>query len=236
MLVRARSPNLCAFSPYPPSLGAFGEHRYPRGTTVRYDMGTVLKRRFLGSSVVFLAAFLSAFILYSTFFARPAYIERPADVLLPEDNSRFDQSFRPPALAPENPAPSRAVDKSHSTAGIGNGGSQHLEASKVDSSPLSTTSVVTATPSVSSTTETHKEWKFNATRDSRAYGLTTEQCESAFPGLFTEIERAVAYRKSVGQISPEDIDISSRDNGCVQAMIVDQQVRAIFIFPVILIV
>jgi hypothetical protein len=199
-------------------------------------MGTVLKRRFLGPGAVFLAAFLSAFILYSIFFARPAYIERPADVLLPEDNSRFDRPLRPPALAPVKPAPSSAVDKSEGPAGKGSGASQHLEASKVDSSPLSTTSAVAATPSVSSSTETHKEWKFDAARDSRAYGLTTEQCESAFPGLFTEIERAVAYRKSVGQISPEDIDISSRDPGVVQAMILDQQVRAIFILPVMLIV
>jgi hypothetical protein len=96
----------------------------------------------------------------------------------------------------------------------------HLESSKVASDPFPTATVKTN----SSTPAHHDAWEFNSSRDSRAYGLTVEQCGTAFPGLFVEIERAVAARKDLGRISPEDIDITSRNNGMVQALILDQQV------------
>jgi hypothetical protein len=68
------------------------------------------------------------------------------------------------------------------------------------------------------------QWSFNSTRDERAYGLTAEQCDVAFPGLFTEIDRAVEYRRKVGNITPEDVDISWKDKCAVRAVILDQQV------------
>lgn len=67
-------------------------------------------------------------------------------------------------------------------------------------------------------------WRFEHKRDSEKYGLTKEQCDVSFPGLFTEIERAVAYRKNVGLVTPKDIDISWKEDEAVRAMIVNQQV------------
>lgn len=76
----------------------------------------------------------------------------------------------------------------------------------------------------------HKTWEFTAARDARVYGLTTEQCDSAFPGLFAEIKRAVTYQKNTRQITPDDIDISWKENGAVRALIIDQQVCSLMLF------
>lgn len=96
----------------------------------------------------------------------------------------------------------------------------HVESSKVASSPYPT-----ATATTNSSTPADKDaWEFNSTQDSKAYGLTPEQCSIAFPGLFKEIERAVAARKDLGRVTPEDIDITNREKGMIQALILDQQV------------
>jgi hypothetical protein len=71
------------------------------------------------------------------------------------------------------------------------------------------------------------EWVFNSTRDAGNYGLSTEQCHAAFPSLFQELERAVLYRKTVGQITLDDVDLSWTKAGVVRAMIVEQQVSQI---------
>jgi len=78
--------------------------------------------------------------------------------------------------------------------------------------------------SAESSTVTHKVWEFNATRDGRAYGLSPDQCDSSFPGLFTDIDRAMATRKEVGKYTAGDIDISWREYGTIRAAIIDQQV------------
>lgn len=78
-----------------------------------------------------------------------------------------------------------------------------------------------------STADKAAQWNFTAARDERAYGLTAEQCDAAFPGLFTEIDRAVEYRKKIGNITIKDVDISWKDDGAVRAVIIDQQVRLI---------
>lgn len=67
-------------------------------------------------------------------------------------------------------------------------------------------------------------WTFNTTRDEKLHGLSEDQCDAAFPGLYMEIERAVNYRKRVGSITIEDVDISWKDDGVVRAIIIDQQV------------
>jgi hypothetical protein len=71
------------------------------------------------------------------------------------------------------------------------------------------------------------EWVFNSTRDAGNYGLSTEQCDAAFPGLFQELERAASYRKTVGRIALDDVDLSWTREGVVRAMIVEQQVSRI---------
>jgi hypothetical protein len=68
------------------------------------------------------------------------------------------------------------------------------------------------------------EWSFNTTRDERVFGLSSEQCDTAFPRLFHEIARATQYRRKK-KVTPEDLDISWAEHALVRAMIVDQQVR-----------
>ncbi len=68
------------------------------------------------------------------------------------------------------------------------------------------------------------EWTFDPSRDGWAYGLSNEQCEAAFSDLLDEINRAVEYQKTAGQIKPEDINISWKKYGAVRAAIIDQQV------------
>jgi hypothetical protein len=86
----------------------------------------------------------------------------------------------------------------------------------------------TAAPTSVNSSKEKGKWEFDTARDSKAWGLDEEQCDSAFPGLFTEVDRAVAYRKTLGQVKPEDIDISSEADvatgGVVRVMIKDQQV------------
>jgi hypothetical protein len=69
----------------------------------------------------------------------------------------------------------------------------------------------------------HK-WEFNASHNAKDYGLTAEHCDIAFPGLFNEIDRAIAYRKKIGMIALEEIDIAWKDTGVVRGLIYDQQV------------
>jgi hypothetical protein len=71
------------------------------------------------------------------------------------------------------------------------------------------------------------EWVFNSTQDVGNYGLSTEQCRAAFPGLFQELERAASYRETVGRITLNDVDLSWTKAGVVRAMIVEQQVSQI---------
>ncbi|EHK96023.1 putative protein O-glucosyltransferase 1 [Glarea lozoyensis 74030] len=63
------------------------------------------------------------------------------------------------------------------------------------------------------------KWAFNSTRDSKNFGLSEEQCTTAFRGLFTEIERAVRYRKTIGQVRVEEIDISSEKDVATGGML-----------------
>jgi len=70
-----------------------------------------------------------------------------------------------------------------------------------------------------------KPWEFNATRDAYNYGLSPEQCDAAFPGMWAELDRAVAHRKNVGNITPAHVTIDWKIDGIVRAMIYDRQVR-----------
>ncbi|KAH7319226.1 glycosyl transferase family 90-domain-containing protein [Rhexocercosporidium sp. MPI-PUGE-AT-0058] len=71
------------------------------------------------------------------------------------------------------------------------------------------------------------EWSFDKSRDARDYTLTADQCNTAFPGLYAEIDGAVAYRKKIGRLAPEDVDISLSKQGLVRALIADQQLYVI---------
>lgn len=76
--------------------------------------------------------------------------------------------------------------------------------------------------------QTQREWIYNYPRDARNYGLSQDQCSSAFPDLFDEIERAVSWRKKKGiPISGQDLDSGWRGDGFVRAMIYDNQLYII---------
>jgi hypothetical protein len=197
----------------PPARLALRSHRTGR------DMGTIpkMKRRCLGTGIVSLAAILSALILYSVLFPRPAYLEHLPDVLRPSYDS-------------DSKASSGVEDKTESNVQL-DGSDDVLQATstaKPSSTSTTTTSAATAKTSVSLPPHL-KGWKYNPTRDATAYALSEGQCQLAFPGLFNEIERGIAARKDLGNITAEDMDISSRGNGAVHALLLDQQVRVIII-------
>jgi hypothetical protein len=71
------------------------------------------------------------------------------------------------------------------------------------------------------------KWNFDPLRDERHFGLTEDQCNSAFPDLYREIDRAVAARSEhgLGTILPEDIDMSWQNGGgSMRILIHDRQV------------
>lgn len=67
-------------------------------------------------------------------------------------------------------------------------------------------------------------WDFDAKRDAKNYGLSPEQCDAAFPKLWAELDRAVAHRKKIGKITPDEVKIGWKVDGIVRAMIYDRQV------------
>lgn len=96
---------------------------------------------------------------------------------------------------------------------------------------------VEATPSVDkeSVTEQHLEptaqptapsWTYEYERDRNNHGLSTEQCDSAFPELYNEIDRAVEHWKD-RKITPASIELPRGNDGGVRILIHDQQLRII---------
>ncbi|KAK6437114.1 hypothetical protein LTR95_006693 [Oleoguttula sp. CCFEE 5521] len=71
----------------------------------------------------------------------------------------------------------------------------------------------------------HSPWTYP--RDARNYGLSEDQCAEAFPDLYVEINRAVAHRKKIGNITLDELDVGWRGDGIVRAMIHDNQLYVI---------
>nr|OQO30231.1 hypothetical protein B0A51_01379 [Rachicladosporium sp. CCFEE 5018] len=71
----------------------------------------------------------------------------------------------------------------------------------------------------------HSPWTYP--RDARNYGLSEDQCAEAFPDLYVEIDRAVAHRKKIGNITVDELDVGWRGDGIVRAMIHDNQLYVI---------
>jgi hypothetical protein len=67
-------------------------------------------------------------------------------------------------------------------------------------------------------------WIFNTARDAQNYGLRESQCSSAFEPLFAELDRAIEYRKVVGNITSDDVDIGWVKDGAMRIMIFERQV------------
>lgn len=70
-------------------------------------------------------------------------------------------------------------------------------------------------------------WEFDYKRHGRKYGLSEDQCSTAFPELYKEVDRAVEFRRRVGNITLSDLDVGWRGDGIVRAMIHDNQLYII---------
>jgi protein glucosyltransferase len=66
-------------------------------------------------------------------------------------------------------------------------------------------------------------WKFEYPRDALNYGLSSQQCNAAFPGFYGDIESAVASRRG-NPVRLEELEI--KDDQClVRVLIYDSEVR-----------
>lgn len=70
---------------------------------------------------------------------------------------------------------------------------------------------------------TFNSWAFDHRRDSKNYGLSESQCSSAFPLLGEEIDRAVDYRRRVGNITVEEVEDAWRQNEAMRVLIHENQ-------------
>ena len=72
-------------------------------------------------------------------------------------------------------------------------------------------------------TEYPPAWEFQYGRDDQNLGLTSDQCDSAFPGLFEDLSRAVTVHME-NRILADDLDAIQLGPGMVRAMIFDGKV------------
>ncbi|KAI5366249.1 putative glycosyl transferase CAP10 domain-containing protein [Septoria linicola] len=71
-------------------------------------------------------------------------------------------------------------------------------------------------------------WQYDPSRDARNHALTYDQCSIAFPKLYHEIDRAVAYWKGrKHQISEKDVDIEWTGKGGIRVLIYENELRII---------
>lgn len=66
-------------------------------------------------------------------------------------------------------------------------------------------------------------WKFDWQRDGGKYGLSENQCDIAFPGLWKDIELALEHR-SGANVTIQELDDSMEGEGAIRCMIWDGQV------------
>jgi hypothetical protein len=71
-------------------------------------------------------------------------------------------------------------------------------------------------------TSSLRGWRYEFPRDASNYGLSSQQCDAAFPGFYGDIESAVASRKG-DPIRLEELEI--KDDQClVRVLIYDSEV------------
>lgn len=69
-------------------------------------------------------------------------------------------------------------------------------------------------------------WSFNASEDGNNYALTKSQCDTAFPDLYYELDRAAALRKDREiPITHEDVSIEWRNDAAFRGLIHENQLR-----------
>lgn len=62
-------------------------------------------------------------------------------------------------------------------------------------------------------------WEYEYQRDGQNQGLTEDQCNDAFPGLYEDVNRGMKYWYSHGNITQQTLDDIPLDNGMTRAMI-----------------
>jgi hypothetical protein len=67
-------------------------------------------------------------------------------------------------------------------------------------------------------------WTYSYKRDRNNFGLDEEQCQSAFPGQYEDIERAVNVRNRWGKVTEADLNSFDLTKGMVRGMIHDREV------------
>ena len=105
---------------------------------------------------------------------------------------------------------------------------KHLEVPELDKPSAPVIEIrpdPTAKPVLNSLANVVPSWEYDWKRDGNNQGLSTSQCDTAFPKLYHEIDR-VREHFSEEAITEEDIDMFG-GNGGVRFLIVDSQVRII---------
>jgi hypothetical protein len=69
-----------------------------------------------------------------------------------------------------------------------------------------------------STSRNDSTWQFEAKRDGNNHGLSEEQCRSAFPKLFVEIDKSASVREN-NHIQFKDVDGVTVEDGMVRGII-----------------
>ena len=85
-----------------------------------------------------------------------------------------------------------------------------------------------APPSVTSqftSPSDHHNWTFDTRRDADNYGLTSEQCDIAFPNLFADIDRAVQSRQK-NHITQGELTRHNGGAGMARVLVWDEKVRS----------
>ncbi|KAK2789842.1 hypothetical protein FQN53_001205 [Emmonsiellopsis sp. PD_33] len=70
-------------------------------------------------------------------------------------------------------------------------------------------------------------WSFQYGRDDQNVGLTRDQCQAAFPGLFEDVNRAVDFWRPRGGITPNHLDQIALRNGMARGMIYDGELHVV---------
>jgi len=69
-----------------------------------------------------------------------------------------------------------------------------------------------------------QDWDFNPVRDADDFTLREEQCSTAFPELYHEIDRSVAFWGNRGGVQRADTDIGFAELGAARLRISRKQV------------
>lgn len=93
--------------------------------------------------------------------------------------------------------------------------------------PLTHNGVLDKFPAKTPNREHLFDGSWNYLRDRDNLMLTQDQCDQAFPDLYTEIDRARQDRRS-RPITLKELDAIPARNGYIRAMIYDQQVTDVF--------